>query len=124
MGFAAHAAAQDDLTSLSLDELLNVEITSVSKKEESRSAAAAAVYVITSEDIRRSPARTLPDLLRTVPGLNVAQLDASKWSVTARGFGGRYSNKLLVLIDGRSIYSPNFAGVVWEAQDVVLEDVE
>lgn len=121
---AGVAAAEDDLTSLSLDELLNVEITSVSKKEESRSAAAAAVYVITSEDIRRSPARTIPDLLRTVPGLNVAQLDASKWSVTSRGFGGRYSNKLLVLIDGRSIYSPNFAGVEWEEHTVVLEDID
>jgi iron complex outermembrane receptor protein len=109
---------------LSLEQLLNVEITSVSKKEEKRSAAPAAVYVLTQEDIRRSSATTVPDLLRTVPGLHVAQQDAGKWSVTARGFTGRFANKLLVLIDGRSIYTPFFSGVYWEANDVMLEDVE
>ena len=123
------AAAQDDdgadaLIELSLDELLNVEITSVSKMAEKKSAAAAAIFVLTNEDIRRSGVTTIPDALRLVPGVEVAQIDSSKWSVTARGSAGRFSTKLLVLIDGRSVYTPFFSGVYWEAKDVMLEDVE
>jgi len=101
-----------------------VEVTSVSKKKERKQDAAAAVYVLTHEDIRRSGATTIPDLLRTVPGIEVARLTANTWSVTARGFGGRFANKLLVLIDGRSIYTPLFSGVYWEGHDVMLEDVD
>lgn len=88
------AAAQTaDLTRLSLEDLLNTEITSVSRKEQTLSRTAAAVYVITDEDIRRSGAKTIPDLLRMVPGFNVAQIDATNWAVTSRWFNGVYSNK-------------------------------
>ncbi|MEK7793769.1 MAG: TonB-dependent receptor [Candidatus Hydrogenedentota bacterium] len=114
----------DDLTDLSIEELLNIEVTSVSKKSEKRTAAPAAITVITQDDIRRSGATSVPELLRMVPGVNVARLDANKWSVTSRGFSGRYGNKLLVLIDGRSVYTPNYAGVAWEAKDVFIEDVD
>ena len=113
-----------DLTSKSIEDLMDIEVTSVSKKEEKLSQTAAAVSVITREDIRRSGMTSIPDLLRTIPGMDVAQIDGSKWAVSARGFNGRFANKLLVLIDGRSIYSPQTSGVYWEAQDVMLEDVE
>ncbi len=112
------------LAELSLEELMNIEVTSVSKKSEPLHDAAAAVYVLTQEDIRRSGATTIPDLLRLVPGVNVSKLTSNAWSVTARGFGGRFANKLLVLVDGRSIYTPLFAGVYWESQGVMLEDVD
>jgi iron complex outermembrane receptor protein len=117
-------AASESLTDLSLEELMNVEVTSVSKKAERRQDAAAAIYVVTQEDIRRSGATNIPDVLRLVPGVNVSKLTSNTWSVTARGFGGRFANKLLVLIDGRSIYTPLFGGVYWEAQGVMLEDVD
>ncbi|MBI2432112.1 MAG: TonB-dependent receptor [Candidatus Hydrogenedentes bacterium] len=117
-------AQEPDLTQMSLEDLMGVQVTSVSKKAEKRSEAAAAVYVITSEDIRHSGASTIPEVLRMVPGVQVARLDASKWSVTIRGSSGRYANKLLVLIDGRSVYTPLYSGVEWESRDVVLSDVE
>ena len=122
-----HSAARaqtDDLMDLSLTELLDVEVTSVSKRAERRSEAAAAVYVISNEDIRRSTAKTIPDLLRTVPGVNVAQLDAHTWSVTVRGQAGEYATKLLVLVDGRSVYTPFFSGVFWDSINLVLEDID
>lgn len=118
------AAEDDDLLELSLEQLLQVEVTSVSKRSEKRTEAAAAIFVLTQEDIHRSGAKSIPDLLRLVPGINVAQLNSSMWSVTSRGLAGRFSNKLLVLIDGRSVYTPLFSGVYWEAHDVMLEDVE
>ncbi len=118
------AGASTNLTEMSLEELMNVEVTSVSKKSESLHEAAAAIYVLTSEDIRRSGAANIPDLLRLVPGVNVARLTSNSWSVTARGFGGQFANKLLVLIDGRSIYTPLYAGVYWESHEVMLEDVD
>lgn len=124
---AAHGEEEsesDSMLDMSIEELLNVEITSVSKRVEKRSEAAAAVYVLTSEDIRRSSATNIPDLLRTVPGIEVAQNSSNRWSVTARGFAGRFANKLLVLIDGRTIYTPFFSGVYWETKDVMLEDVD
>ena len=113
-----------DLTTKSLEDLMNIEVTSVSKKEERLFQTAAAVYVITSEDIRRSGMSSIPDLLRMAPGLDVARIDGSKWAISARGFNGRVANKLLVLIDGRSIYSPETSGVFWEVQDLPLEDIE
>ncbi|MHC1741907.1 MAG: TonB-dependent receptor plug domain-containing protein [Syntrophobacteraceae bacterium] len=116
--------AEPDLTDLSLEALMDIEVTSVSKRAQKLSDAAAAIFVITQEDIHRSGATTVPQLLRMVPGLHVAQIDANKWSVTSRGFSGRFANKLLVLIDGRSIYTPIFSGVFWEAQDVMLEDID
>jgi iron complex outermembrane receptor protein len=113
-----------DLTTTSLEDLMNIEVTSVSKKEEKLFQSAAAIYVITQEEIRRSGLTSIPDLLRLVPGLDVAQIDGTKWAVSARGFNGRFTNKLLVLIDGRSVYTPETSGVYWEAQDVLLEHIE
>jgi iron complex outermembrane receptor protein len=109
---------------MSLEELLDVQVTSVSKRPQSLSDAAAAVFVITNEDLRRSGVRNIPDALRMVPGINVARIGSNKWAVTARGFNGRFANKLLVLVDGRTVYSPTFSGVYWEALDLMLEDVE
>ena len=100
-----------DLTELSIEELMNIEITSPSKKLEKLFDTPAAVYVITSEDIRRSGAKNLPDVLRIVPGVVVAQINSSEWAISIRGFNSRFANKLLVLIDGRSVYTPLFAGV-------------
>ena len=103
---------------------MNIEVTSVSKKEEKVSRTAAAVFVISQEDIRRSGATNIPDLLRMVPGMQVAQINSSTWAITARGFDGQYTNKLLVLIDGRTVYSPVFSGVFWDAEEIPLETIE
>lgn len=113
-----------DLTTTSLEDLMNIEVTSVSKKEEKLFQTAAAVYVITQEEIRRSGLTSIPELLRLVPGLEVARIDGTKWAISARGFNGRLASKLLVLIDGRSVYSPETSGVYWEVQDLLLEDIE
>ena len=103
---------------------MNINITSVAKRPQKISEAAAAVFVITQEDIRRSGVTSIPEALRMVPGLEVARVDASKWAISSRGFNGRFASKLLVLIDGRSVYSPLYSGVFWEVQDTLLEDVE
>ncbi len=103
---------------------MNIEVTSVSKKEEKVSRTAAAVFVISQEDIRRSGATNIPDLLRMVPGMQVAQINSSTWAITARGFDQQYSNKLLVLIDGRTVYSPIFSGVFWNAEEIPLGTIE
>jgi iron complex outermembrane recepter protein len=113
-----------DLTLFSLEDLMNVQVTSVSKKEQKLAKTGAAVFVITQEDIRRSGATSIPDLLRMVPGVNVARMDHSNWAISIRGFSDVYANKVLVLIDGRSVYHPVFSGVIWYAQDVPLEDIE
>lgn len=113
-----------DVTELSIEELMNIEITSVSKKSQRLSEAAAAIYVITQDDLRRSGVTTIADALRMVPGLQVANIDGNKWAVTSRGFNSLYANKLLVLMDGRTIYSPLFSGVHWDAQDTVLADID
>jgi len=120
----APQARRPDLTEMSLEELMDVEVTSVSKKKEKRREAAAAVFVITGDDIRRSGATTIAEVLRIVPGLNVARLDSSKWAVSSRGFNDRLANKLLVLVDGRTVYTPLFAGVYWNIQDMLLEDID
>jgi iron complex outermembrane recepter protein len=120
---AASLQAQD-LIHQSIEDLMNVEVTSASKKQQKISQTAAAVYVITQEDIRRSGATSLVEALRMVPGVDVARLGASQWAVSARGFNGRFSGKLLVLIDGRSVYDPLFSGVYWDVQDTMLEDVD
>lgn len=112
------------LTALSLEQLMDLEVISVSKKIEDISETAGAVYVITPEDIRRLGVTNIPDALRSVPGLEVAHLDASQWAITSRGFNGPFANKLLVLIDGRSVYTPLFSGVHWDSQNVLLEDIE
>ncbi len=101
-----------------------MEITTLSRKAEDLADAPAAVHVISQADIQRSGARTIPDLLRMVPGMQVAQIDGNKWAVTARGNNGRFANKLLVLMDGRNVYSPGFSGVYWDAQDTDLSAIE
>jgi iron complex outermembrane receptor protein len=113
-----------DLGALTLEQLANIEVTSVSKRPERLADAPASLFVITAEDIRRSGATTLPDVLRLAPNLHVTQVHASAHAISARGFNSSSANKLLVLIDGRSVYSPLFSGVFWDAQDVVLEDIE
>lgn len=117
----------DNLADLSIEELANIPVMSVSKRPERLQDAAAAVFVITAEDIRRSGAATLPEVLRLAPNLHVARLNGYAYSISARGMnqsGNSLSNKLLVLIDGRSVYTPLFSGVFWDAQEVLLEDVE
>ena len=109
---------------LSLEELMNETVTSVSKREQKRSDAAAAVTVLSNDDIRRSGATNLPDALRLVPGMDVASVNSSQTSVSVRGFNTLYANKLLVLVDGRAVYSPLFAGVYWDLQQPMLEDVD
>src|SRR5207253_4600637 len=96
----------------------------VAKRPQRVADAAAAVFVITQEDIRRSGAASIPEALRLVPGLEVARIDQNKWAIGSRGCNGRFDNKLLVLIDGRSVYTPLFSGVYWNVQDVMLEDVD
>ncbi|MDY6987912.1 MAG: TonB-dependent receptor [Thermodesulfobacteriota bacterium] len=113
-----------DLMEMTIEELMNIEITSVSKKAQKLSEAASAIFVITQEDIRRSGATSIAEVLRMVPGVQVARIDANVWAVTARGFNGRFANKLLVLMDGRSLYTPAFSGVYWDVQDTLLEDVD
>ncbi len=113
-----------DLTEKSLEDLMNVEVTSVSKKAEKLSRTAAAIYVVTQEDIRRSGALNIPDVLRTVPGLEVAQIDSNTWAISARGLNKQFANELLVLVDGRDVYSPTFGGVYWDVLDLPLEDIE
>jgi iron complex outermembrane recepter protein len=113
-----------DLADLSIEELGNIQITSVSRHAERLSDAAAAIFVITGEDIRRSGATRLAEALRLAPNLEVARSSASSYAISARGFNNTIANKLLVLIDGRTVYTPLFSGVFWDAQDVMLEDVE
>jgi iron complex outermembrane receptor protein len=113
-----------DLADRSLEDLMNIEVTSVSKREQKLSRTASAVFVITQEDIRRSGATNIPDLLRMVPGVDVAQINANTWAISTRGLNGRFSNELLVLLDGRSLYTPTFGGVFWDVIDLPLEDIE
>lgn len=113
-----------DLTQLDLADLMNVEVTSVSKREQKVSTAGAAIYVISQEDIGRSGATSIPDLLRMVPGIHVAQINAHTWAISIRGFTDKYGDKVLVMIDGRSVYTPLTSGVNWDQQDVPLEDIE
>ena len=121
---AASTLAAADLADLTLEQLANVIVTSVSRREERLGQAAASVYVISREDIRRSGATSIPEALRLAPNLLVARADANQYAISARGFTNVLANRLLVLIDGRIVYSPLFSGVFWEAQDVMLEDVE
>lgn len=123
----------DDLLNADLDQLsqadvlvpaFDEEVTTVSRQESTIGRSPAAVYVITNEMIRRSGSRSIPDALRLAPGVQVARIDANKWAISIRGFNQRFSNKLLVQIDGRTVYTPLFGGVFWDIQDVLLEDVE
>jgi iron complex outermembrane receptor protein len=129
LGLAPPAAAEapataSDLKSLSIEELMQIDVTSVSRRSERFSRVAAALTVITQEDLRRSGVTSLPDALRLVNSLHVARSTQGSWAVSARGFNSTTADKLLVLIDGRSVYTPLFAGVFWDVQDTMLEDVE
>jgi iron complex outermembrane receptor protein len=123
--FAAPATVvAANLADLSLEQLGNIEITSVSRRSEKLADAAASIFVISADDIRRSGATTLPEALRLAPNLQVARADANQYAITARGYNSTLANKMLVMIDGRTVYSPLFSGVFWEAQNVVLEDID
>jgi iron complex outermembrane recepter protein len=112
------------LAQMSLEQLGNVEVTTASKEPEEVWKTPAAICVITQEDIRRSGATSIPEALRLAPGVGVARIDSDHWAVGIRGFGGEFSKSLLVMIDGRSVYTPLFAGVYWQLQDTLLEDVD
>ena len=116
--------AVPDLTGLSLEDLMSIKVTSVSRRPESMWQAASAIYVITQEDIRRSGLTSIPELLRMAPGMNVAHIDSSKWAVNSRGLNDRWARDLLVLIDGRTVYTPLNSGVYWDVRDTLLEDVD
>ncbi|HEY0039682.1 MAG TPA: TonB-dependent receptor plug domain-containing protein, partial [Flavisolibacter sp.] len=113
-----------ELKKLSVEELMNIEVTLVSRTPEKLTEAASAIQVITGEDIRRSGATHVAEALRLSPNLQVSQLNSSVWIISARGFNSVFSNKLLVMIDGRTVYTPLYGGVLWEQQNVLLEDVE
>ena len=122
-----HAAGADQanpLTQMSLEYLMNVEVTTVSKRPEKAQDAAAAVHVLTREEIQRSGAQDIPEALRLVPGVNVARINANSWAVSIRGFNSRFANKLLVMIDGRSVYSPLFSGVFWDRHNIPIDDID
>lgn len=125
---ATHAVAADapstDFLKVSLKDLADIEVTSVSRKREKASEAAAAIYVITQEDIRRSGATNMAEILRLAPGVQVARSGSSQWAVSTRGFNDQFANKLLVLIDGRTVYSPTFSGVWWDIHNPMHEDIE
>jgi iron complex outermembrane receptor protein len=122
--YGQEVASIRELKKLSIEELMEIEVTSVTKTPQKLTSVASAIQVITNEDIRRSGATNLAEALRLVTNLQVAQLQSSAWIISARGFNTIFANKLLVLIDGRSAYTPLFAGVLWDQQHVILEDVE
>ena len=113
-----------DLRLATLEELMSIEITSASRREQRVEDVPAAVYVISRDEIRRSGMTSIPELLRLAPGVQVARINSNKWAVSVRGFNSLYSNKLLVMVDGRSIYNPAFSTVLWDTEDLVIEDIE
>ena len=121
---STNSASLLELKRMPLEELLAEEVTSVSRRPQPPSEVATAIDVIRNEDIRRSGVTTIPDALRLATGVHVAQSDAHTWAISARGFNTSVGNKLQVLMDGRSLYSPLFSGVFWDAQNYLLEDVE
>jgi iron complex outermembrane receptor protein len=121
---SAVVASEASIFDLSLEDLMTIEVNSVARRSQPIATAASAIYVITAEDIQRSGVSTIPDALRIVPGLQVAQIDSNKWAVSARGFNSRLANKLLVLVDGRTVYTPTFSGVYWENVDMPLADID
>jgi iron complex outermembrane receptor protein len=124
VALADQGLSASELARMSIEELADIDVSSVSKRAEPLSEAAAAVYVITGDDIRRSGATRLPEALRLAPNLEVARVSANSWAISARGFNSTTANKLLVLIDGRTVYTPLFSGVFWDVQDVMLEDID
>jgi iron complex outermembrane recepter protein len=124
LGVARADAQTPDLRDMTLEDLLKIEVTSASRQDERAEDVAAAVYVISRDEIRRSGLTTLPDLLRLAPGVQVAQINSNKWAVSVRGFNSLYANKLLVMIDGRSIYNPAYSSVLWDTEDLLIEDID
>jgi iron complex outermembrane recepter protein len=120
----AWAQVGSDPTRLSLEELMAIEVSSAAKKPQALSDTATALHVITREDMRRAGVTSVPEALRLAPGVQVSRIDASRYAITIRGFASRYAGKLLVLQDGRTLFSPLFNGTFWEAQDLMLDDVE
>ncbi len=120
----SQSSTSQGLADSTLEDLMNIEVTSVSRKEQKLSETGAAIFVITQDEIHRSGAANVPDVLRMAPGVNVSRIDASTRAISIRGFNSRYSDKILVLIDGRSVYQPSFSGVYWDQIDVPLEDIE
>lgn len=118
------ADSQTDIYALDIEQLMDIEVQSVSKKSQSLLKTAAAVHVISQDDIRRSGATTLPGVLRGAPGVQIAQIDANKSAISIRGFNSRFANHVLVMIDGRTVYTPIFAGVYWNMQDILLDDID
>lgn len=115
-----------DLTpmDLTLEQLMDLEVTAIMKSATRLSDTPGAIYVLSNDDVKRTGATTIPEALRLVPGLNVARIDSNEWPISARGFNGQFSNKLLVIVDGRSIYTPFYSGVWWDQQDVKIENNE
>lgn len=120
----AAIALQVDITGTTIEQLMNIPVTTVSRQQSGLQTTPAAVYVLNRDDLRRSRVTNVPDALRLVPGVHVASIDANKWAVSIRGFNSRTANKILVLIDGRSVYDPLFGGVFWEARDVPIDEIE
>src|SRR3984957_3510970 len=118
------APSTDELKQLSVEQLMNIEVTSVTRHPEKLLQAASAIQVITQEDIRRSGATSIPEVLRLADNLEVAQKNSHDWAISARGFNTALGNKLLVMIDGRTVYTPLYSGVFWDAQDFLLEDID
>ena len=116
--------AESSVLDLDLESLMQIQVTSAGRKEQNLMDVPAAIYVIDNDDIRNSGATSIPEVLRMVPGLQVARISSSQWAITSRGFNGTFANKLLVQIDGRSVYTPSYSGVYWDVQNVVLNDVE
>ena len=121
---SAVVAAEEALPDLSFDDLSRLQVMTASRKAEALQDVASAAFVITGDDIRRSGATSIPEALRLAPGVDVARIANNKWAVSIRGFNGRFANKLLVMMDGRSIYNPSFSGVWWENEDTLLEDID
>jgi len=120
----AGAQTTAELKRMSLEEMMSVSVSTFSRVPEPSNRVPAAVFVLTGDDIRRSGATSLPEALRLVPGVQVARMDASRYAIGIRGFADRLSRAMLVLIDGRAVYSPLFAGTYWEVQDTFLPDIE
>jgi len=121
---AEQAPTPKDLADMTLEDLMKVPVTSVARRAEALSESAGAISVISQDDIRRSGATTIAEALRLAPGMDVARVDGSQWAIGSRGFNDVFANKLLVMIDGRSVYTPLFSGVFWDVQDVMMEDID
>lgn len=124
MATTSLAQASQDFGSMSIEDLMKVQVTTASRSKQLLGDVPAAIFVLTQDQIRSSGLKTVPEMLRLVPGVQVSQIDGNKWQISIRGFGGRYSNKLQVLIDGRSIYTPLYSGVVWEGNLVAVDEID